>query len=469
MKKYQIYILLSLFLIMIIGCNTSDPASSGDELELPAMIEEQASLGWEINEIVSTTNEMVDVTHDPSLLPEDDIAGYASVAGTGKMAVEMMHQAMDRVPEQIFLAKPAEDTLLYYEDNVLWGKRTAIYYDGSTSLLRVYEVKYKFAVWQKMNYDSTEIVIDLNFTPNNGSDDMLETVYREQLFDAGHFVQQIVSQIIVTAFSETEITGLTATVDSDYHSSRYLSHLKQSIILQPDGTGTLREDFDFRDGSSSFHSLTFNGDHTGSFSRQLKDGTMISGTFNDVNDDLNGSFYETIDFPEGRYIDKISKAAEVSISLPDSILYASLSRAIYFASGRIDSSHIDIVVQENDGLQSITFDVTKANGAHGTILVQESEEMAILTGQWTTWNDYYIVVSAEYYQDGSSHIHYEVFEPPYQQGNSPILVVDYYISPDGSGNGTITHDGNEYQVNFRSLDKAEIILGDKSRMIDLYR
>ena len=95
--------------------------------------------------------------------------------------------------------------------------------------------------------------------------------------------------------------------------------------------------------------------------------------------------------------------------------------------------------------------------------------MAVLSGQWTTWNEYFIIIEAEYYSEGSGHIHYEVFEPPYQQGNSPILVVDFYISPDGSGSGTITHDGNNYQVIFKSLDQAEIILGNKSRIVNLYR
>ena len=196
---------------------------------------------------------------------------------------------------------------------------------------------------------------------------------------------------------------------------------------------------------------------------------VITGTFNDVKDDLNGSFFETIDFPAGRYVDKISKAAEVSITLPDSIFHASLSRAVYFSSGRIDSSHVDIVVQHDNGNKTTALDVTKANGAHGTFLIEENSEMAVLSGQWTTWNEYFIIVTAEYYSDGSGHIHYEVFEPPYQQGNSPVLVVDYYFSPDGSGNGTITHDGNNYQVNFKSLDQAEIILGNKSRTVNLYR
>ena len=377
MNKYYFTAVFSLFVIFIIGCNNNDPTSTDDELELAAVIEEQVSFGWELNEIVGTTQDIEDVTHDPSLLPEDDLEGYTSVLGTGKMAVELMIQSNKHLPSQIFLGKPAVDTLLYYEDNTIAGKRTAIYYDGSTGLVRVYEVKYKFAVWQNMTYDSVEIIIDLNFTPEDGSDDMLKSVYRHQIFDPNFFVQNIVSRITVTAFSDQEITGLEATVDSYYRTGRYLSHLKQSIDIKPNGTGSLREDFEFSDGASSFHSLTFNGDHTGSFTRQLRDGTLITGTFNDVKDDLNGSFFETIDFPAGRYLDKITKSAVVSITLPDSIFHASLSRAVYFSSGRVDSSHVDIVIHHNDGIKTTALEVTKANRAHCTFLVEESSEKAV--------------------------------------------------------------------------------------------
>ena len=469
MNKYYPIIVSFLFIIFLAGCNNTDPASTGGDLELSEVVEEQAAFGLELNDIISTSQEIEDMTHEPSLIPEVEIETYSSLLKTNKLALDLLVQSNDHLPSQIFLAKPNSDTLLFYTDNTVLGVRSAIYYDGSTGLVRAYTTKYKFAAWQKMTYDSVEIILDLNFTLDDDSDDMLESVYRQQIFDPNFFVQNIVSQIIVTAFSEKDITGLEATIDSYYKEGRYLSHLKQSIDIEPDETGTLREDFNFKDGTSSFHAVTFHGDHNGSFARQLRDGTMITGTFNDVNDDHKGSFYETIDFPVGRYVDKISKSAQVSIILPDSIFNASLSRAVYFASGRIDSAHVDITVQENDGLKTTELDITKGNGAHGSFIVEETSDMAVLEGLWTTWNEYFISVSAEYYSDGSGHIHYEVYEPPYQQGNSPIIVVDYYISPDGSGNGTIVHDGNTYQVSFNSLDEAEIRLGEKSRIVNMYR
>ena len=77
------------------------------------------------------------------------------------------------------------------------------------------------------------------------------------------------------------------------------------------------EDFEFRDGSSAFHSVTFYPDQTGEFTKQLRNGITVSGTFDSAEDDHEGSWTETIDFPEGRYIDQILRSAEVVITVPD--------------------------------------------------------------------------------------------------------------------------------------------------------
>jgi hypothetical protein len=409
------------------------------------------------------------MTHDPSVLPDDNLPDYTSLGKIEAQAVGLMIKSLDQLPEQIYFAKPHADTLLYYADNPSAGVRTAIYYDGSTGLIRAYEVKYKFAAWQRMTYDSLEIIIAYNNTLENGSDDMLQEVYRQQLFETNFFVQQIVSQILVTDFVEQDITGLEAVVESYYNPARYLVFLRQSADLNPDNTGTLREDFEFRDGKTAFHSVTFNGDHTGTFVKQLRDGTTVSGSFNDVWDDNSGSYTESVDFPDGRYIDLINKYASVDFSPDDAEIMASLARAVHFASGRVDSSHIDIYIQWNEGVKQTELDITKPNGAHGSFIIEETDDMALLTGQWTTWNDYYIYGTAEYYSEGSAHVHYEVYAPPFTQGDTPIIVADYYLSPDGSGTGTIVYNGETYQINFNSLVEAELSRGGQRKTIQLYR
>jgi hypothetical protein len=188
-----------------------------------------------------------------------------------------------------------------------------------------------------------------------------------------------------------------------------------------------------------------------------------------VEDDLQGWYNATIDFPDGRYLDKIVKSAAVALTLPDSIFTAQFSEQIFFSSGRIDTIQISLQSQKIDNIRFTTLEVQKANGAHGSFTIQQTEEVANLTGTWTTWNSYYIIIDAEYYSDGSAHIHYEVYEPPYNEGDDPILIADYDISPDGSGEGTITYKDEVYQITFDGSTDAELSKGGKKARINLYQ
>jgi hypothetical protein len=127
------------------------------------------------------------------------------------------------------------------------------------------------------------------------------------------------------------------------------------------------------------------------------------------------------------------------------------------------------MVWQDGDVKKTELDIRKANGAFGHILIEEMNDEANLIGEWTTWNEYYITINAEYYFDGSAHIHYEVFAPPYEPGDAPIFVADYYISPDGSGNGTLSHDGELFHIVFDGSDRAEIIQGEKRTTIDLFQ
>jgi hypothetical protein len=329
-------------------------------------------------------------------------------------------------------------------------------------------VKYKFAVWRNIYYDSINVVVDVNFTLTNPFDDILKNMFRQQLFESKYFVQEIQSSLVVTHFNESEITGAEATNEAWYHADRFLQYLRQYVDLNPDESGTLREDFKFRDASTSYRSVTFYPDYTGEFARQLRDGTTVTGSFNSVEDDQNGFFNEIIDFPANRYVDKIYKSAVVSLTLPDSVFTAEFTEEVHFRTGRIDSSNVGIKTQQLGNIKKTELNIRKANGAYGTLFVEESEEEVYLTGEWTTWNDYFITISAEYYNDGSAYIHYEVFDPPYTPGDTPILVADFYISPDGSGSGTLSYNGQIYSLLFDGSAQAEIRQDNKITKIDLF-
>ncbi len=465
--KRIIYILSGVLLI-IIGCN-DNPSSTNNDLQIDPLLAEQAAFGWEVNEIVGSGSDIQDLTGGGSPAVNQEISGLAGAAKLKALAKQMQIESIKHLPDQLVLSKPLTDSLYFFYDDTVQGKRGALYFDMTTSVARFYEVRYIFPGWRSMTYDSAEIAVNLNFTLENSQDDYLERVSRLQLFKENFMIQQINSALIVTDHYGQDVTGFEATIDSYYHANRRLTHMKQFMKINPDKSGTLREDFDFSDGTNAYNTITFYPDYTGTFSRMFRDGTTVSGSFNSIEDDLAGSFSETIDFPEGRYVDKIMKEALVSLTLPDSIFNASLTRSVYFSSGTVKTSSIDLEAYKEFEVNVLNIDIAKGNGAYGSFAIQATETDALLGGEWNTANgNYYILISGEYYLDGSAHVNYRVFETPYTSGDDPILIADYYFSPDGQGEGTVVFSGETYLINFDRTDSAEIQGAGKTGRINLY-
>ena len=63
---------------------------------------------------------------------------------------------------------------------------------------------------------------------------------------------------------------------------------------------------------------------------------------------------------------------------------------------------------------------------------------------------------------------YRVYEPPYEEGNEPIIVAEYFFSPDASGEGTLVHNGITYLIKFFGGDQGEISHGGKKALFNLF-
>jgi len=468
MKHFLIFFTLLLVAIILSNCE-QNPVPAEDELEVESIVKEQAAFGWEVNRLIASGQDISELTQNSQYVEQQEIEELAGIEQLKKEALRLTTASKDYLVQINSLAKPQADSLYLFIDDTVKGIRVRLYYDAETGVAVFSEVKYKFAAWRNIYYDSINVVVDVNYTLPNPFDDVLKNLFRRQLFQSEFFVQEIQSALEVTHFTGSKITGAEATNEAWYHADFFLRYLRKHVDLNPDESGTLREDFEFRDGSTSYSSVTFYPDYTGEFARQLRDGTMVTGSFNSVEDDQHGFYHETIDFPAGKYVDKIYKSAVVSITLPDSIFTVEFAEAVHFKTGRIDSSNVWIETQHSENIKRTELRIRKANGAFGTLFIEESEEQVHLTGEWTTWDEYFITISAEYYYDGSAHIHYEVFAPPYTPGDEPILVADYYISPDGSGSGTLSYNGQIYSVLFDGSAQAEMRQGDKTTKIDLFQ
>ncbi len=469
LQSFILILLLSAFAMF--SCQQTTEGE--DQLEVDQVVQEQAAFGFQINEIANTTSEIEQVTSDPLDMEIDsDLPEGNSLMQLKERALLMATQMKEAVAEIPVLAKTNADSVIWSNETYFngYGKRSAIYYDSETGKGRWVEVLFQFPESRNMVYDSAEIKVDMNFTLWYGEDDRIESLYQQQLFKESYFVQSIESQIVVNSYDEyNEPAAVTASVDSRYHVDRYLQRKLATATIIEDESGTIREDFWFKDGTSSYAEFTFYTDNTGTFTKSRRDGTVISGTFNQLEDDGFGSYTSLIDFPSGFYLDQILRAASIWI-VSDEEVRADYSEKIIFGNGNIDSTQTSVIVTEVDGVTITVMDILKRNGAHGTITITESEELSTLSGTWTTWDNYYIIVDAEYYVDGSGHMHYEVYvnEDAYNNGDAAIIIADYTFNGDQGGEGTLTHNGIQYNIEFDGSGTATISDGTDTQTINMY-
>ncbi len=470
MKRIAWVIIAIMAGMLIFGCE-KQPAGPEETSELNQTVEALAPIGWTTNQIVTNTSEIGEVTSIASRVKGDGSTSLPGLGAIGKQASTMLHKA--EFPERIShrLAKSAGDTLFFFVDDSIAGVRKALYYNSETGLARYYEVKYKFADWQQMQYDSTEIRADLNFTLDNDGDDKLIAWHQTQQFRSSFFIQSIVQQLTVTDFAGQEVVGAHLEKETRYQPDRFLLMMKQIIDLLPDQSGTLREEFSYNDGKFAYKTVTFRPDNTGEFEEMRRDGTRISGRFDSVEDDGEGYWEETTDFPDGRFVDQIFKSAQLSFDNSNASLTTRYTETITYTTGKSVTDSALVIAREENSTRYTTIHYYKHNGEHGTLDITEADSNSTLDGHWSTADGFYVVIHAEYYADNSGHVHFEVFasETAYQNGDAPLIVADYYFSPDGSGNGTLTHNGRNFDITFDDSGNGNISTDGQTKQIRLYQ
>ncbi len=472
MRVYSLFTLFLLSAFLIFGCKQNATDTEG-ELNLDESVTEQAAYGYQINDIANTSNEMDEINADPMAVGDVGTgAGATTISKVRKQAQKLAEQALGMDFQVPALAKTNGDSALFRgEDSTANGKkmRWAWYYNMLTGKARYVYVIYQFPSFQNMTYDSMEVVMDMGI-PFGNSDGTLENFYQVQYFKEQFFIESIESLMNFSEYMNGVAQTISGTTETKYHEGRKLTSQKTTVNWNSNETGTIRHDFFFADGTNTYATYTFNADHTGTFEKRRKDGTLVTGTFNQIEDDGYGSYTALVDFPNGFYVDKIEKAATMWLQGIDSVYTATYAEKIFFGNGKIDSSNSSITVEETEAGTVTTISATKPNGAHGTVTLTETDGVSTLTGFWITWNEHYILVSAEYYLDGSSHMHYEVYasEEAYNNGDDPIVEADYNFNGELGGDGTLTKDGKTYQITFDGSGKGTISDGTNSKAFNMY-
>jgi len=473
-RTMRIYSFLTIFLLsglLLFSCQNN--STVGGDLKTDNVVTEQAAFGFQINDIANTSNEIDEINSDPMAVDET-IPGGSSLNSVRSRAQNMAKEVKAMNLQLPSLSKTNGDSAYFRgEDSTANGKKTrwAVYYNILTGKARYVSVIYQFPEGRNIKYDSTEIILNMGIPFGNGNGNP-EEYYQLQLFKDAFFIESITNKMTFSDYLENgEPQSMQGATETTYRDGRNLKSKKISFVWNTDKSGSIRTDFHFNDGTDTYEAFTFNGDNSGTFSKLRYDGTTVTGTFNQVNDDGQGSYAATVDFPNGYYLDKIEKAAAMWLQGIDSVFTATYAEKIFFSSGKIDSSNSSITVNNTEGGVVTTISATKPNGAHGTITISEVVDgTSTMSGFWTTWDNYYIVVSAEYYMDGSSHLHYDVYqnEAAYTNGDDPLIVADYNFNGEQGGDGTLTYGDTVYNVTFDGSGEATISDGSNTKTIPLY-
>ncbi len=481
----QRYILSFLMLIIGMGlysCDNSTTSNKEAELEVSESVEDQAAVGFELNEYFQSSSEIEAITNpgaDVEDLSFDGQGSFSTISGIAKQVFKSSRNidvAMIRSKQlnktTLIIPFPVVDTT--YEDGN--RHRQGGYFDTDSNLIVYYDVIYEFAEVNvngqtfdpKVTYDSTAFK---GYLSESDSIDFSDArVYNLKKYKEGFPLRTVEVFIELGGWLNGEPTSFIATSVSTFSSDLEIVKIVNKLNYNVDGTGTITRTLHFKDGSISTTTYTFNGDNTGSFSREFRDGTTVTGEFNDVADDGNGYYRSLTDFKSHKYLDTIYKSATVNWDSLAETFDASFFRSVRFLTG--DSSYASILIASDGNTGISTIEISRHNGANGKFNVQELDDVTLLTGWWITRDSLYVTVSAEYYGEGSGVFSYAVYtnKASYDNGDAAIATAKYNFSPVGDGTGIITlADQSTIEVSFNENGFGKLRQNGEVKTFNLFR
>lgn len=465
--------LFALTLFLATGCEKNGVEPPAQQLELDKATVNGLVSGWQTIHSLNTLED-VSATVSGDLPVEKSTAGGIYSPEQLRQQFTRLHQGlMDITAEQRSPSGTAEDSLVWFID---WtdpvsgiSVRKALYYDSQTGFARYYEAIYQFPPQVQLSYDSTEIRVDLNFTLFDSTDDRLLSLYKLSDFEDGFYIDRIEANAEVTDYGAgNEITGAILENTVRYGEQNELETLTQRLEFRPDNTGTVQERLDYRDGTFAQKTVNFYSNYTGDFSEKWRDGTQVTGTFNSLEDDNQGSFTRTITFPAGNDPMRISQSALATLNPADSSSFLSLNEKIFFLDGAVDTSQLDINEYFENGLKKTNLEGWNSDGSHALLLITHYSDYKELEGNYTGPDGYFTLINATLYNDGSGDMWLKIYqsEEAYNNGEPPLATIYIHFNPDGSGNGEITKGADKYQVQVAPNGKMKVV-DDQGKQQDI--
>jgi len=191
------------FSLLVFFTSCKDDTGSSKDLEVDETVAEQAAFGFEMNEIVNASQNISELTGENDLLEDDQLDSdiFPGLGSLKQDAGDLMKLAVNKYKTGFTkTSSTLGDSLVFFQDDTTHGTKIYIGFNTDTGIMRLYSVQYKFFVWSKKTYDSTEIKVDYNDTFDEDSDDKLVSIENLINYKESFFIQSVTSQILVTDY-----------------------------------------------------------------------------------------------------------------------------------------------------------------------------------------------------------------------------------------------------------------------------
>jgi len=219
-----------------------------------------------------------------------------------------------------------------------------------------------------------------------------------------------------------EPCGGVATQEVWYPATWWLVHLVREADLNCDGSGSLHELLEMRDGTSYERTITWDGSGGATVSETRPDGTQVTGSF----DEGSGDYSLVTTFPSGH--DPVSRYQH------GTALEGSLDawEIVTWQDAHPDSTHF--TAAEAGGITTVTGSRVDGGLREEFSLVRQPDGTG--NGDWSRNDGASGQFALEMLDGGGRHLSFSAANPA--EEGSPSLTGDVWYAPDGSGTGTIT-------------------------------
>jgi hypothetical protein len=316
-----------------------------------------------------------------------------------------------------------------------------ISYNATSGKATVYIVAKNHPSSSPLERDSTRIVVNVNFTLADTTDDVVELLENAKNYRSGYRLRYEEGRIIPDKYQPgSQPTGGVIEALSQYASGQDTTEVRQRLEYHETngGLGSFSKIVSFRDGTRHSEDVTFRSTQV-IFNIIYRDGTREQGQFT-VPDENHLSFEKTVTYPAGSDPRSIFEKGDFSQNPVDSSGAANFTREEFFADGTSKRHEVKIKATRQHGYGRLEVTESFSDGTGGSWTLQEGPMKADLKGNWINAERQYILLDASFYRDGSADMHIEVYasKEAYDKGEPPIFEADLHFRPDGSGSGTIT-------------------------------